>query len=448
MTSPQRRAEIIDALRRGTVPQAGLDAFAVGLDRFRQMLDHDLDAVRQGRGGFKAVRGEYGSGKTFFARWVQEQARAQGFATAEVQISETETPLHRLETVYRRLVERITTVDGGTGALRPMVDGWFYTLEEDVLAEGVVASDDVGGLVARTEVLMEQRLATITHGAPAFAAVLRAYRQALLREDHATAEGLIAWLGGQPNVAASIKRAAAIKGDIDHFAAGSFLAGLLVILRDSGFPGLVLVLDEVETLQRVRGDTRDKGLNALRQWVDEIDGGRFPGLYLMITGTPAFFDGPQGVQRLPPLAQRLHVDFATEARFDNPRAPQVRLPGFDRSLLGAVGTRIRDLYAASVSDPARLSSVVDDDYVSDLAKTVTGELGGRVGVAPRLFLKKLVADVLDRVDQFADFDPRRHYALTLAEAEMNPAERHARAAVDVDDIDLALNGDAEGGSPA
>jgi hypothetical protein len=27
-------------------------------------------------------------------------------------------------------------------------------------------------------------------------------------------------------------------------------------------------------------------------------------------GTAAFFEGPQGVQRLPPLAQRLHPDFA------------------------------------------------------------------------------------------------------------------------------------------
>ena len=38
---------------------------------------------------------------------------------------------------------------------------------------------------------------------------------------------------------------------------------------------------------------------------------------------------------------------------------------------------------------------------------MTGSLGGKVGVAPRIFLKKLVADVLDRIDQFPDFDPRR-----------------------------------------
>ena len=104
------------------------------------------------------------------------------------------------------------------------------------------------------------------------------------------------------------------------------------------------MLDEVETIQRVRGDVRDKSLNALRQLIDEIDSGRFPGLYLLITGTPAFYDGPQGAQRLEPLAQRLHVDFKTEARFDNPGAVQIRLPGFDLERLCQVGCKVRDIF--------------------------------------------------------------------------------------------------------
>lgn len=436
MIGAQRRAAILDALRRGTVPREGLGAFAVGMERFEGAIDADLAAVAGGRGGFKAVRGEYGSGKTFFARWLQERARAAGFATAEVQVSETETPLHRWETVYRRLVERLATSDTPEGALRPTVDAWFYTLEEDVLAEGRVGADDADALAEATEALMERRLAAIARTAPAFSAVLRAYRRALLAGDSALAEGLIAWLGGQPNVAAAVKRAAGVKGGLDAFGAMHFLAGLLTILRDSGRAGLVLVLDEAETLQRMRADTREKGLNALRQLLDELDAGRYPGLYLVVTGTTAFFDGPQGVQRLPPLAQRLHTDFATDERFDNPRAVQVRLRGFDLDALATVGRRVRDIFAEQAGEPGRVRSVVDDAYVEDLAEGVAGRLGGRAGVAPRLYLRKLVAEVLDRVDQFADFDPRRHYAPTVDEREMTKAERAAAGAADVDEVEL------------
>jgi hypothetical protein len=436
MISAARRDDIIGALRRGTVPSAGLDALAVGIESFAPTLQAELDTVATGRGGFKAVRGEYGTGKTFFGRWLQERARAKGFATSEVQINETETPLHRLETIYRRLVERLGTADSSTGAFRSVIDGWFFALEQDVLADGSVEANDAKALLARTETLMEAQLTGISKTAPAFSAVLRTYRRALAEGDHQLAEGLISWLAGQPNVAASVKRASGIKGELDHFGAANFLIGLLTILRDSGFAGLVLVLDEVETLQRMRADTRERGLNALRQLIDEIDAGRFPGLYLVITGTPAFFDGAQGVQRLAPLAQRLHVDFGTERTFDNPRAVQIRLAPFDQGSLVEVGQRVRDIYAQMQPNETRLRGVVDDAYIEVLARAVAGGLGGKVGVAPRLFLKKLVADVLDRVDLHASFDPRLHYKLTLAESEMTVNERAAAGAASVDDIEL------------
>jgi hypothetical protein len=44
--------------------------------------------------------------------------------------------------------------------------------------------------------------------------------------------------------------------------------------------------------------------------------------------------------------------------------------------------------------------------------------------------------VLDRIDQFPDFDPRRHYALPISENELTAVERNAAAAKDVDDIEL------------
>ncbi|MFD0204684.1 MULTISPECIES: BREX system ATP-binding protein BrxD [Saccharothrix] len=435
--SPARRRAVLAALRRGTVPESGLDLFAVGMDRLAPTLDEELAACAAGGAGFKAVRGEYGAGKTFLARWLAERAKAAGMAVSEVQVSETETPLHRLETVYRRLCENLTTAVSPPSAFRSVLDSWLFALEEDVLTEGDVDDSDADRLGDAVDALLELRLGQIARTTPGYAAGLRGYRKAVAVGDSDTADGLAAWLAGQPHVAAGAKRTAGVKGDIDHFQALGFLQGLLTVLRDAGHPGLLLVLDEIETLQRVRGDVREKGLNALRQLLDEIDAGRFPGLFLVITGTPAFFDGQQGVQRLPPLAQRLATDFTTDPKFDSPRAVQLRLPGFDLVKLGELGRAVRDLYAGVARHPDRVSSVVDDAYVAQLADAVTGGLGGQVGVAPRIFLRKLVADVLDRVDEHDDFDPRRHYALTLAQSELTEVERNA-AARSADDIELDL----------
>lgn len=424
--SPRRRREVIDALRRGTVPANGLDLLAVGLDRFTPALDADLGIVGDGGAAFKAVRGEYGAGKTFLTRYLAERALRRGFAAAEVQVSETETPLHKLETVYRRVTESLRTASFPPSAFRPVLDSWLFTLESDAIGtDPSLAERGQDAVDAATAKLLEQRLASVSIRTPAFAQALRAYRAAAQAGDSATADALAAWLGGQPHVGATAKRGAGIRGDLDHFGAMGFLQGLLEVLRDAGHPGLLLVLDEVETLQRVRGDVRDKALNALRQLLDEIDAGRYPGLFLVITGTTAFYDGPSGVSRLAPLAQRLATDFSTDPRFDNPRAVQLRLPGFSRDSLLELGGKVRDLYAAGAVAPDRVRATVDDAYIADLAGGVSGALGGKVGIAPRIFLKKLVADVLDRVDQFPEFDPRRHYALTLSAGELSAEERNS-----------------------
>lgn len=135
------------------------------------------------------------------------------------------------------------------------------------------------------------------------------------------------------------------------------------------------------------------------------------------------------------LAQRLHVDFSADPRFDNPRAVQVRLRNFDLPALIEVGRHVRDLFAEGSDCAGRVRQLADNAYIEKLAVALTGRLGGNVGLAPRLFLKKLVGDILDRIELFPDFDPRRHYALTLAEAEMSIEERQVAT---VDDIELKL----------
>jgi hypothetical protein len=434
MTEPSVlvRTEIIEALRRGTVPRRGLDAYAIRTERYAGVLGEELDRVAAGGAVFKALRGDFGCGKSFTARWFQQQAMARGFAVAEVQISENDTPLHRLETVYRRATEALRTREWEGGAFRNLIYGWLVTLEDELIASGVDEDDDAA-IAEGVAGLLEARLHEVSATQPMFAAALRACHAAQLAGDRATSEGLIAWLMGQPNVGQRVKRAADIKGEVDHTGALAFLRGLLTVLKQTGRPGLMLVLDEVETIQRVRADSRERSLNALRQLIDDVHGDRFPGLYVLITGTPAFFDGAQGVQRLAPLAQRLHVDWGRDARFDNLRDVQVRLQPFDLEGLLEVGKKVRALYPTD--HPERMAAKVTDEVIQGLAEGVAGKLGGKVGVAPRVFLRKLVAGILDKVDQFPRFDPVQHFDLVVQPSELSLEER---AVLSPDDLELEL----------
>ncbi len=118
-------ATIVSALRSGVVPSTGLEHLVTGLDSLVSAVDDELDFVAGGKGVSKWIRGEYGTGKTFAARYLCAHARKRRFATAEVQISINDTPLHHLETVYRRLIERLETAADGPNAFQAVVEGWL-----------------------------------------------------------------------------------------------------------------------------------------------------------------------------------------------------------------------------------------------------------------------------------------------------------------------------------
>lgn len=420
-------ATIVNALRSGLVPAQGLEHFATGLEALLDAVNDELDFVATGKGLAKWIRGEYGTGKTFASRHLCAKARQRQFATAEVQISINDTPLHHLETVYRRLIERLETAADGPNAFQAVVEGWLYQIGDEVTRLRGMSENDPGFADA-TEQRLEDKLADLSRRNPAFAQVLRAYHRSNHEGNFATAQGLLAWLAGQPHTDAAILRTAGTKGKVDGQASLTFLAGLLQLLRQSGYAGLVVVLDEVETIQRMNAQTRERSLNALRQLMDMLAKEELPGLYLVLTGTRDFFEGYKGLKALAPLYQRVTVNFGDDPRWDNLRAPQVRLFPFTEERLLTVAHRVRDLYPAKNAE--RVADRIDDQFLASLVAQVTAGFGGKVALAPRLFLRELI-DVMDRVDLHESYKPSEHYTLELEDGKLTSEElaaKHGRPA--------------------
>jgi hypothetical protein len=186
----------------------------------------------------------------------------------------------------------------------------------------------------------------------------------------------------------------------------------------------------------VQSNIREKSLNAIRQLMDELDENRYPGLYVLMTGTPQFYDGQQGVQRAPALAQRLHVRFRDDPSHDNPKAVQIRLLPFSMEKMQLVGRRVRDIYPSQHVE--RIACRANDEFIRRLAQDVAGAFGNKVGIAPRIFLKTLV-DELDVVDAREDYDPVQHFQFSLDPTALSASEKAAAGLeTSIDDIDLDL----------
>lgn len=407
---------MVNALRAGTVPAEGLEHLAVGVDDLARALAEQRAFVASGRGAYKFVRGPYGSGKTFLTSLAASQALGDQFVTTRAVLSVTDAPLFRLVEVYRRLCRNMCLAGGRSGALQAVLDRWLFGLEQQVVEVDGLSEDDAGfgPAVARR---VRQALAPVGERAGRLAACIEAYHAAQFAQQYAEARGILDWMMGEAKVAASLKRSAGVTGQLDNADVMIFMRGLLELLRAAGWRGLAVVLDETETTLRLKRPERQKSLEVLRQWIDAIDANEFPGLHLVITGTPEFFESPQGVPMLEPLHERIKVAF-TDDGFDNLRQPQIRLRPFDRARLVAVAQRVCEIY------PGNVAGRVTDALIERMADEVTKGFGGRVEVVPRAFLRELV-HVLDLVDQRADYDPWSRWQFTPDHAHATPEEEEA-----------------------
>ena len=393
---------VFERLRSGVVPERGLDAFAVGVERQRAEIGRLLDMTKSGEGTFKFLRGGYGCGKTFMARLAILEAQARGFATSFVVVSDNDLRFHRFDDVYRKVVQELGTSSCPRGALGDIIDRWIAKVEKKLI--DVKADVNAPDFDDKVQKEMGAAIASTTGGkAPEdLARVLREIFVLKQSGKSADAGALLSWLSGSGNVAASEKKAAGIKGDISSNDAMAYLQGILEIVKAAGYQGLVIVIDEAETILRMRQDSRGKSLNGIRQIIDQA--ANYHGLLWMFTGTPDFFDTKRGVAGLQPLHDR--IQFQSMNGFVPLKQPQLELKPFDASRLKEVALKLRELFPAM--DPPGLEAKVTAAFIERMVSEVTKGFAGDVGIVPRQFLRQLVG-VFDLVAEQPGFEPAQMY---------------------------------------
>ncbi|MBT9585058.1 BREX system ATP-binding protein BrxD [bacterium] len=397
---------ILERLRSGVVPHRSLETFAVGIEKSRAEINRQLDLAQSKEGAFKFLRGGYGCGKTFMSRLALLDAHSRNFAASFVVVSENDLQFHKFDEVYRRIMQELSTAYCDRQALSDILDRWIGRVEEALVNTGL--DEDAPDFDERVAKRLEEDLVARTAGKvpqDMVRVLSTIFRLKQERKNH-EAGGLLSWLCGSRNVDASIKRLAGLRGDISSSNALDYLHGILEIIKAADYQGLVVVIDEAETILRSRRDVRGKTLNGIRQIIDASD--RFRGMLWIFTGTPDFFDTTRGVAGLAPLHDR--IAFQKNSQFVNVRQPQLELRPFDAARLKAVALKLRELYPTQ--DRGRLERKVSEQVIESLVHKATRKFGGDVGVVPRQFLRSFVT-MLDLVDQEEAYDPATMEGLDL-----------------------------------
>ena len=127
---------VFESLRKGLVPERGIDTFAVGIEKQRGELHRQLELAGGGEGTIKFLRGGYGCGKTFMARLALIDAQELGFATSFVVVSDNDLKFHRFDDVYRKVMTELGTSSCPRGALSDILDRWIARVEDALIAAG------------------------------------------------------------------------------------------------------------------------------------------------------------------------------------------------------------------------------------------------------------------------------------------------------------------------
>jgi hypothetical protein len=261
---------IIEDLRKGSVPVEYVPFFTVGRQQWLKFIEEDLDQyIAAGGAKVRFINGDYGDGKTHFMSVVRHLARQKGFAVSFVVLTR-EVPVHKFEVVYQTMVRQLIGAFEGTG-IRALAEGWLDGLAGELAGEGAPFDERLEALGESLKGLpgMEFNFANALVG-------LADLRYRPLAEGQAEAERaearetLYQWLEGARVSKRELKPFQVFE-NLDKTNSKRLLGALVAFLRHLGHPGLVLLLDELETVMAQPTSIRNAAYENVRLLMDNAE---------------------------------------------------------------------------------------------------------------------------------------------------------------------------------
>ncbi|MBI4491975.1 MAG: DUF2791 family P-loop domain-containing protein [Chloroflexi bacterium] len=364
----------------------GFQYFTVGLDPYLELIDQEYLAtfIAQGGSAFKMVVGVYGGGKTHFLYCVRDLAWRRNFAVSYVSLSPNQSPFHQLEAVYRALAhglvpplapdELLSRYDRG---LPSFLKAWYAQKLREYHERGLA------GPARRVEFLQDLDALQGMEN-PNFSKAIKAASRALLegREEDFAEAGQ--WLTGDGFDRRTHGRFGIFQ-PLDRTTAFPMIRSLAQWVRQLGYRGLVVLLDEAERVPSLSARQREQHLSNLRELIDECGHTSFQGVMLFYAVPDEnFLEGRTQIYEA--LKQRVDTVFEDF----NPTGVKIRLDDLQAEpvdFLCQVGEKLADVY--EVAYGPRFATDSRRQTIETTAEYAVAHRWGDIGYK-RLFVTRLV----------------------------------------------------------
>ncbi len=277
---PFEARAIIEDLRKGSVPIDYVPFFTVGRQNWLKFIEEDLDDyIAEGGAKVRFINGDYGDGKTHFMSVIKHLALKKKFAVSFVVLTR-EVPIHKFEVVYQTIVRQLCGFFEGVG-IRQLVDGWIENLKAD-LTDDVPLEEQLFSVGESLRELSEMDLN--------FANALIGLADNRLRpletgeDEEARAyqrEILYQWFEGVRVSKRELKPFQIFEA-LDKTNSKRFLTSLIVFLRHLNYKGLVLLMDELETVIAQSTTIRNASYENVRLLIDNAEQASYLHIFMSI----------------------------------------------------------------------------------------------------------------------------------------------------------------------
>jgi len=388
---PVEARTIIESLRRGSVPVEQVPYFTVGRERWLSIIEDDLiHYIAAGGAKVRFVNGDYGDGKTHFLSVIQHLVQHQGFAVSFVVLTR-EVPIHKFELVYRDLVSRLATSQGLLG-LRGLLAHWLETLRPQFEGQDEATRTARVETLAETLKALEDMDLNFAHGL--IGLVQNRFRPLAEAETPEQREHerhtLYQWFEGS-RLSKTELRPLQIFESLNKSNSKRLLVSLIQFLRYLGYQGLLLLLDELETVLAQSATVRNAAYENVRLLIDNAEQAHH--LHVFFSIIPDVILSEKGFKSYDALWSRVRsVGEGSRLNYRSVVIDLHRTPLQAAELL-ELGRRLRHIHELAYRWQAE--SIVTDAFIQQVCETQQ-----RMGLLPevRLFIKQIIR-YLDMAEQ-------------------------------------------------
>lgn len=392
---PRERDAIIQSLRAGVTPRKGLQHIQVGRVREVEALLKDIERISDGGSAFRLIIGEFGSGKSFFLQLIRSIALEKGLVTIHADLS-PDRRLHatggQARNLYAELMRNLSTRTKPDGhALTSVVERFITESRRQADSSGVTVDSVIEDLLSHLSELV---------GGYDFAKVIAAYWKGYEHDNEQLKSDAVRWLRGEFTTKTDARNALGVRTIVDDANVYDHLKLLSLFVRQAGYGGLLVNLDEMVNLYKLSSQkARVSNYEQILRTLNDCLQGSAEYIGFLLGGTPDFLLDPRkGLYSYEALHSRLAENsFARAAGVIDYSAPTLHLANLAPEELLILLRNLRHVFAAG---DASKYLVPDEALVAFLAHC-SKRIGDAYFRTPRNTIKAFV-DLLAVLEQSQD----------------------------------------------